>query len=192
MTHPIDLVIADGSNVDKAAVRSEVKEHLRRTVADVAEVRNADLSGQFGGLYVRSLAANFNIDPGNLDPDDGVNTLTDLEDNRFVRVADSVVPTERIVTVAGPVVVAADDVDIIIIQKTIGEPTIVNLPAASLRTKPIQIVDGTGDAGNGTNTITLVPHTGDSVMATVNYQYVIDSNGGGITLRPRTDGTGWI
>lgn len=97
--------------------------------------------------------------------------------------------SQRVVTAAGAVTVDATDADDIIIHKTVGEATQVNLPAASTRPKPVRIIDGKGDAN--TNNITIVPESGDTVFAIVDHQPVIDGNGGQITLTPREDGTGW-
>lgn len=97
--------------------------------------------------------------------------------------------TEREVTVAGAVTVAADDADVILINKTVGAATTVNLPLSASRTKPVEIVDAKGDAN--TNNITIVPQTGESIFATVDYQPIIDGNGGKLKLTPKSDGSGW-
>lgn len=65
--------------------------------------------------------------------------------------------TVRIVTVAGPVTVLSTD-QVVVVNKTAGEATLVNLfalPAVGVR---IVIKDGKGDAA--TNTITIVPAVG--------------------------------
>lgn len=102
----------------------------------------------------------------------------------------SVQLTQRIVTAAGAVTVDANDSDIIVIKKTVGAATTVNLPLAASRTKAVRIVDGKGDAA--TNNITIVPQSGESIYATVDYQPVIDGNGGSLILTPKADGTGWF
>jgi hypothetical protein len=58
----------------------------------------------------------------------------------------------------------------------------------SQRLKPLRIVDGKGDAL--VNNITITPAAGQSQMASLNYSYVIDGNGGSITLTPLPDNTG--
>jgi hypothetical protein len=93
---------------------------------------------------------------------------------------------QRIVTASGPVTALATD-DIIIIRKTVGAPTTVNVDW-SIMTRPLTIVDGKADAQ--TNNITVVPSAGQTQFATVNYPYVIDSNGGAITFTPLADGSG--
>lgn len=97
--------------------------------------------------------------------------------------------SQREVTAAGAVTVDADDADDIIINKTVGEATTVNLPSAALRTKPVRIIDGKGDAN--TNNITIVPVSGQKVFAITDYTPIIDGNGGQLTLTPKEDGSGW-
>lgn len=185
--HPAKAPLDDRS---AAEILAYDKLYTRVVVADADEVRNTDFTGQFGGLYVRTNAANYNLDTSSTEVDDGIDVIIDAGGNHFLRAVDSTAPTERTVTAAGAVTVAADDVDIIIIQKTVGAATTVNLPAAADRTTPIEIVDGKGDAA--TNNITMVPDSGDTIFATVDYHAIIDSNGGTLRLRPRKDGTGWI
>lgn len=98
--------------------------------------------------------------------------------------------TQRVVTAAGTVTIDADDADIVVINKTVGAATTVNLPSAASRSRPIMIVDGKGDAA--TNNITIVPISGQSIFATVDYQPKIDGNGGALILTPKEDGTGWF
>lgn len=97
--------------------------------------------------------------------------------------------TQREVTAAGAVTVVADDADDIIINKTVGAATTVNLPSAASRTKTIRIIDGKGDAN--TNNITIVPVSGEKIFAITDYQPIIDGNGGQLTLTPKADGSGW-
>lgn len=185
--HP---VAAPFNNRSASEIIAYEKLHQRVVVADVNEVRNTDFTGQFGGLYVKSNAANYNLDTESTDPDDGVSTLIDGPGNHFVKVVDSQDLTQRVVTASGAVTISADDVDIIIIKKTVGAATAVTLPSAADRTRPIRIVDGKGDAS--TNNITVSPQSGETAFATTDYQYVIDQNGGDKTFTPLNDGTGWI
>lgn len=92
----------------------------------------------------------------------------------------------RTVTAAGAITVTADD-EIIIVNKTVGAATTVNVDW-STQAKPLTIVDGKGDAA--INNITIVPAPGQTQFASVNYQVVIDGNGGQVTLTPLEDGTG--
>jgi hypothetical protein len=98
--------------------------------------------------------------------------------------------TQRVVTAAGPVVIAADDADDIIISKTVGAATTATLPSAALAPKrPKKIIDGKSDAS--INKITIIPVTGQTVWGRINYQPFIDGDGGMIELTPLPDGTGW-
>lgn len=97
--------------------------------------------------------------------------------------------TQREVTAAGAVTVDADDAEDIIINKTVGAATTVNLPSAADRTRSVRIIDGKGDAN--TNNITIVPATGEKIFAITDYTPIIDGNGGQLTLTPKADGSGW-
>jgi hypothetical protein len=77
--------------------------------------------------------------------------------------------------------------DVLIIKQAAGAPFTVTVDW-SQRAKPLRVVDGKGDAS--VNNITITPAAGQSQLATVNYSYVIDGNGGSITLTPLPDGTG--
>jgi phage-related tail fiber protein len=96
--------------------------------------------------------------------------------------------SQRVVTAAGAVTVTASDSDIIVIAKTVGAATTVNLPVAATRSLPIRIVDGKYDAA--TNNITIVPNGTEKIMG--GSSYLIDSNGASIILTPLADGSGWI
>lgn len=93
---------------------------------------------------------------------------------------------QRTVTAAGAVTALSND-DIIIINKTVGAATTVNVDW-SARTKPLTVVDGKGDAN--TNPITIVPSAGQTQYGIVNYQIILDGNGGSVTLTPLASGTG--
>lgn len=94
--------------------------------------------------------------------------------------------TQRIVTAAGVVTALPSD-GIIVIKKTVGAATTVNVDW-SARSQPLTIVDGKGDAA--TNNISVVPTTGQTQYAQANYVALIDGNGGSITLTPLADGSG--
>lgn len=98
--------------------------------------------------------------------------------------------TEREVTAAGAVTVDADDADDVLINKTVGAATTVNLPLSASRRKPVKIVDAKGDAK--TNNITIIPQAGEKIYGTVDYQPIIRGNGGSLQLSPKADGTGWF
>jgi hypothetical protein len=97
--------------------------------------------------------------------------------------------TKRTVTAAGAVAISADDAEDIIINKTVGAATTVNLPDAALRTKSVRIIDGKGDAA--TNNITILPEAGQTIHTIVDYPKLIDGNGWSTLLTPLADGTGW-
>lgn len=77
--------------------------------------------------------------------------------------------------------------DVLIVNQTTGAAYTINVDW-SVRTNPLRIVDGKGDAA--ANNITITPSTGQTQLASVNYSYVIDGNGGSITLTPLPNGTG--
>jgi hypothetical protein len=89
-------------------------------------------------------------------------------------------------TAAGPYAALPTD-DVLIVNQAVGAPFTVNVDWSS-RTKPLRVVDGKGDAA--TNNITITPKTGQTQLASTNYSYVIDGNGGSITLTPLPDGSG--
>jgi len=77
--------------------------------------------------------------------------------------------------------------DVLIVKQAAGAPFTVTVDW-SLRSKSLRIVDGKGDAA--ANNITITPSAGQTQLAVVNYSYVIDGNGGSITLTPLPDATG--
>jgi hypothetical protein len=87
---------------------------------------------------------------------------------------------------AGPYTALPTD-DVLIVDQTAGAPFTVNVDW-SQRSKPLRVVDGKGDAA--TNNITITPAAGQTQLASVNYSYIIDGNGGSITLTPLPGGTG--
>lgn len=95
---------------------------------------------------------------------------------------------QRLVTAAGTVTVAADDADIIVIKKTVGAATTVNLPKAADAIRPVRIVDGKYDAA--TNNITIMPDGTETIFGAASW--IIDGNGGSMKLTPLDDGSGWI
>lgn len=98
----------------------------------------------------------------------------------------SAVKIVKTLTAAGPYTALPTD-DVLIIKQTVGAPFTVNVDW-STRGKPLRVVDGKGDAA--TNNITITPHTGQTQLALVNFSYVIDGNGGSITLTPLPDSSG--
>jgi hypothetical protein len=74
----------------------------------------------------------------------------------------AVVRNTRVVTAAGDITVSATD-DIIVVKKTVGAATAVNLPAGVLG-RALVVKDGKSDAG--TNNITITPAAGNIDGAT--------------------------
>lgn len=108
--------------------------------------------------------------------------------------AGAILNTYRIVTAAGTVTIATTDA-IILLNKTVGEPTNIALPASSVRLGvPVTVKDLKGDAN--TNNITFVPAAGETIdgfsaaAAAANGAALIDVNYGKKTLYPLTSG-GW-
>lgn len=92
--NPIDIAIADGSPVSKAAIRSYENARVRMRVADATEVRNTDFTAQYGGLRVAALTTDFDLDVSDTTTaDDGINCIVDFAGNRFKPVSAMVVPT---------------------------------------------------------------------------------------------------
>lgn len=92
----------------------------------------------------------------------------------------------KVLTAAGPYAAQPTD-EVLIVNQIVGAAFTVTVDW-SVRTKPLRIVDGKGDAA--ANNITVTPAVGQSQLAIVNYSYVIDGNGGSITLTPLPDLTG--
>jgi hypothetical protein len=92
----------------------------------------------------------------------------------------------KVLTAPGPYAALPTD-DVLIIKQLVAAAFTVNVDW-SQRTRPLRVVDGKGDAS--VNKITITPSAGQSQLATVNYSYVIDGNGGSITLTPLPDATG--
>lgn len=82
--HPIESVVVDGVDVAKSGFRSYAKSRHRLRVADADEVRNTDLAGQFGGLFVADLGGNFDLDTEDTTTaDNGTTCIVDLNGLRF-------------------------------------------------------------------------------------------------------------
>lgn len=92
----------------------------------------------------------------------------------------------KIITAAGPYAALPTD-QVLIIKQLVGAAFTVTVDW-SQRTLPLTVVDGKGDAN--AHNITITPAAGQTQMATVNYSYIIDGNGGSITLTPLPDASG--
>jgi len=93
----------------------------------------------------------------------------------------------KILTGGSPYAALSDD-DVLIVKQAVGAPFTVTVNWAARGSKPLTIVDGKGDAL--VNNITVTPTAGQTQLAIVNNPYVIDANGGSVTLTPLPDGTG--
>jgi hypothetical protein len=188
--HPAETAFESHDAVEIAAFD---KLHHRLVVADPDFLRNIDASGQFGGVYVRSLDANFSLDTEDVQLDDGVNVIIDAAGNHFVRIAVSVSEVEKEITATGDVTLADDETaDQIYINNTSGGAISVFLPSSTTRTKRIRIIDGADNAG--THAITVMPKagSGETVFGVSDGSLsTIDSNASSIELKPRSDGSGY-
>lgn len=90
------------------------------------------------------------------------------------------------VGLASPYTALPND-EVLIVKQTVGAAFTINVDW-STRSRPLRIVDGKGDAA--TNNITITPASGQTQLASTNYSYIIDGNGGSITLTPLPDGSG--
>jgi hypothetical protein len=92
------------------------------------------------------------------------------------------------ITAAGTVTISATQPGVAI-DKTVGAPTTVQLPAAASRNGlPVIVKDMKGDAGNGTNSITVLPNGAETIDG--ESQDVIDVNLASRTYRPISGG--WL
>jgi hypothetical protein len=94
-------------------------------------------------------------------------------------VARGFVPTEQIITAPGNVTVATTD-GLIVLNKTVGQPTSVFLPAASTKIGAVKIVDWKGDAN--VNNITIVPNGSDLISGMP--QWVLGGGHASVDLDP--------
>ncbi len=95
----------------------------------------------------------------------------------------STIVTVRVVTAAGAVTVTTADT-LVVVNKTVGAATVVNLPASPVTGQTYTIKDGKGDAA--TNNITVTPAVGNIDGAAT---FVISSNFGAIAVI--YNGTQW-
>lgn len=107
----------------------------------------------------------------------------------FISVAQiiTMAQTQQVITSGTTVTVAAAD-GLIIINKTVGSATTVNLPASSSKIGPVKIVDWKGDAY--TNNITINAVGSDKLNGNLT-SWTIGADGGSIVLTPLINGTGY-
>jgi hypothetical protein len=99
----------------------------------------------------------------------------------------SAAQTTQIVTSGATVNAAAAD-GLIIINKTVGSATTVNVPASASKIGKLKIVDWKGDAG--TNNITIVPNGTEKFNGNLS-SWVIAADGGSVILDPISTGLGY-
>lgn len=149
--HPAGTVFGAG-NVSKAAVIGFIKEYLRLSVADVDAVTNTDLSGQYGGIYVRSLGGQFDINTESTAPPNGSTILQDASGVRFVRSIDQLAAVVRTYTdddvVAGAIEID-NDADLHLLDLTAASITLTMMAAADRSRGPLSIKDIGGTAAAG-------------------------------------------
>lgn len=142
------------------------------------------------GIWTVSLSfASFGLSTGVPNPATTYSLVWDSSTGIFYVIPISAVSSNKVVktiTAAGPYTALSTD-EVLIINQTVGAAFTVNVDW-SQRSKPLRIVDGKGDAA--TNNITITPALGQTQLAQLNYSYVIDGNGGSITLTPLPSGTG--
>ncbi len=109
-------------------------------------------------------------------------TFTVVDDNNVQESGGVVIPV-RVVTAAGAVTVAVTD-QVVVVNKTTGAATTVNLPASPRTGQQFKIKDGKGDAA--TNNITITPAAGNIDGAATK---VISTNYGAATVV--YNGTQW-
>ena len=106
-----------------------------------------------------------------------------------VTVSGAATANVREVTAAGAITVDTSTDDVIVVNKTVGAATTVNLPALAGRStdRYYHIADGKGDAA--TNDITIVPFGVETIMGLASW--VISNNYGSVTLWARPSGGIW-
>lgn len=178
------------ANRDASALLSAEKQYVRKTIADTNAILNGDWSGQFGGLHLLSDNSDWDIDTSDTTTPNGADNQRDANGILFKRVVPNLTLTAKPVTATGDVTLADEEsADVIEINNTHGAAINVYLPSAAVRSKPIAIVDVGGNAA--TYAITILPKAASGQTIMTGASYVIDSNGGGITLTPNSAKTGY-
>ncbi len=134
---------------------------------------------QFTGMYIRQEST----DVWYIEGGSNTGNFTTLTASGLTTLSGGQIVKTRVVTASGAITVAATD-SVIIVNKTVGAATTVNLPAGVTGTKYI-IKDGKFDAI--TNNITITPASGNIDNAAT---YVMNSNGQSATIV--YSGTQWL
>lgn len=142
-------------------------------------------AGALGGLTDTQVTARINAFTSVLSgavPASGGGTTTWLRaDGTFTSIS-AVVPTIRVVTAAGAVTVTTAD-NIVVVNKTVGAATTVNLPAGTTGLSFV-IKDGKGDSA--TNNLTITPAAGNIDGSAT---FILGANYGAVTVT--YNGTQW-
>lgn len=113
----------------------------------------------------------------------GAGSFTTLAASGIATLSSGQVAAVRVVTAAGAVTAATSDY-IVVVNKTVGAATAVNLPSSPTTGTMLRIKDGKGDAA--TNNITVMPAAGTIDGAAT---YVINVNYGAVDIV--YNGTSW-
>lgn len=188
--HPVDLVYRDALRVSKSDVRGFVKERERLRFADPDEVRNANLLGQWGGIYVASLDDDFNYSPADTtSADDGVNIIVSLDGKRFARrvlTAPQAEPEYQYEDTDTTIIVAPET-DILVVRLNTPAPATFELGSAASRGgRPVTVI---GETASPTNTLTPVTTGGELINGDPASSWAITNVNGEMTYKPHTVGT---
>lgn len=77
---------------DAEALLAAMKLNTRLQLANADEVRNTDLDGQFGGIYVRANRSSYRLDTEDLQEDDGENVIHSRDGYHFLKTVENVAP----------------------------------------------------------------------------------------------------
>jgi hypothetical protein len=157
-----------------------------------ATVKGAGVIGVLKQNGIWTITLNFGVlqqFPTIIDPANSFVLIWNAITGIFTLAPVSAVFTSKVVrtlTAPGPYAALPND-EVLIINQLVAAAFTVTVDWSG-RTKPLRVVDGKGDAS--VNNITITPTAGQSQLAIVNYSYIIDGNGGSITLTPLPDNTG--
>lgn len=188
--HPVDLVYIDDVPVQKPDVRGFVKLRERLRFADADEVRNANLLGQWAGIYVADLDDDFNYNPADTTSlDDGVDIIISLDGKRFARRVLSVpqsTPTYQYETVDTTIVVDPET-DILVVRLVTPAPATFDLGSVASRGgRPVTVI---GETASVTNTLKPTTTGGELINDDDPDNWGISNPGGEMTYKPHTTGT---
>lgn len=145
---------------------------------------------KIGGVWTVSLDFSTYINQLSVpDPTTTYALVWDSNTNNYTAISLSAIAglsSVKIIKIPGPYTVLPTD-RVIIIKQDAPAAFTVNVDWAS-RSAPLRVVDGLGDASS--HNISIVPIAGQTQLSKLNYTYVIDQDGGSVTLTPLPDGSG--